>query len=133
MKLYRIKKSNIDRNGRGLYATKDIKEGVTENDIAALISYKFNETLIISPYHYPQPPLHIYTYIDFRRKVKKPQVGTTPVIKYKKTTIAVILQKKHVPMNFETEMFQTTHTARVHSNFLFCLLSIIITMANKKQ
>ena len=27
MKLYRIKKSNIDRNGRGLYATKDIKEG----------------------------------------------------------------------------------------------------------
>ena len=27
MKLYRIKKSNIDRKGRGLYATKDIKEG----------------------------------------------------------------------------------------------------------
>ena len=27
MKLYRIKKSNIDRNGRGLYATQDIKEG----------------------------------------------------------------------------------------------------------
>ena len=27
MKLYRIKKSNIDRNGRGLYAIKDIKEG----------------------------------------------------------------------------------------------------------
>jgi len=27
MKLYRIKISNIDRNGRGLYATKDIKEG----------------------------------------------------------------------------------------------------------
>ena len=25
MKLYRVKKSNIDRNGRGLYATKDIK------------------------------------------------------------------------------------------------------------
>ena len=27
MKLYRIKKSNIDKKGRGLYATKDIKEG----------------------------------------------------------------------------------------------------------
>ncbi len=27
MKLYRIKKSNIDKNGRGLYAAKDIKEG----------------------------------------------------------------------------------------------------------
>jgi SET domain-containing protein len=27
MKLYGIKKSNIDRKGRGLYATKDIKEG----------------------------------------------------------------------------------------------------------
>ena len=27
MKLYKIKKSNIDRNGRGLYATKDIKPG----------------------------------------------------------------------------------------------------------
>ena len=27
MKLCRIRKSNIDRNGRGLYAIKDIKEG----------------------------------------------------------------------------------------------------------
>ena len=27
MKLYRIKKSNIDKKGRGLYATQDIKEG----------------------------------------------------------------------------------------------------------
>ena len=27
MKLYKIKKSNIDRNGRGLYATKNIKIG----------------------------------------------------------------------------------------------------------
>ena len=27
MKLYRIKKSNIDRKGRGLYAAKDIKAG----------------------------------------------------------------------------------------------------------
>ena len=27
MRLYRIKKSNIDKNGKGLYATKNIKEG----------------------------------------------------------------------------------------------------------
>ena len=27
MKLYRVKKSNIDKNGHGLYAAKDIKEG----------------------------------------------------------------------------------------------------------
>ena len=27
MKLYKIKKSKIDNNGRGLYAKKDIKEG----------------------------------------------------------------------------------------------------------
>ena len=27
MKLYRIKKSNIDKNGKGLYASKNIKEG----------------------------------------------------------------------------------------------------------
>jgi SET domain-containing protein len=27
MKLYRIKKSKIDNKGRGLYATKNIKEG----------------------------------------------------------------------------------------------------------
>ena len=27
MKLYKIKKSNIDKKGKGLYATRDIKEG----------------------------------------------------------------------------------------------------------
>ena len=27
MKLYKIQKSGIDKKGRGLYATKDIKEG----------------------------------------------------------------------------------------------------------
>ena len=27
MKLYKIKKSKIDNKGRGLYATRDIKEG----------------------------------------------------------------------------------------------------------
>ena len=34
MKLYRIKKSNIDNKGRGLYADKDIKEGTK------IINYK---------------------------------------------------------------------------------------------
>jgi len=34
MKLYRIKKSNIDKKGRGLYATRDIKEGTR------IINYK---------------------------------------------------------------------------------------------
>ena len=31
MKLYRIKKSAIDKKGRGLYATCDIKEGTKNN------------------------------------------------------------------------------------------------------
>ena len=34
MKLYRIKKSNIDNKGRGLYAARDIKEGTK------IINYK---------------------------------------------------------------------------------------------
>ena len=48
MKLYRIKKSNIDRKGRGLYAAKDIKIGtriieyvgniITKNKLKTLIS-----------------------------------------------------------------------------------------------
>ena len=41
MKLYRIKKSNIDRNGKGLYATKDIKEGTKIIDyVGKIISKK---------------------------------------------------------------------------------------------
>ena len=41
MKLYRIKKSNIDRKGRGLYATRDIKEGTKIiNYIGKLITKK---------------------------------------------------------------------------------------------
>ena len=40
MKLYRIKKSNIDRNGRGLYATKDIKEGTKIIDYVGKIITK---------------------------------------------------------------------------------------------
>ena len=40
MKLYRIKKSNIDRNGRGLYATKDIKVGTRIIDYVGKIITK---------------------------------------------------------------------------------------------
>ena len=40
MKLYRIKKSNIDRKGRGLYATKDIKEGTRIIDYVGKIITK---------------------------------------------------------------------------------------------
>ena len=44
MKLYRIKKSNIDRKGRGLYATKDIKEGTRIiNYVGKIITKKQTE------------------------------------------------------------------------------------------
>ena len=42
MKLYRIKKSNIDKNGRGLYAAKDIKEGTKIIDYVGKIITKKN-------------------------------------------------------------------------------------------
>jgi len=40
MMLYRIKKSNIDRNGKGLYATKDIEEGTKIIDYVGKIITK---------------------------------------------------------------------------------------------
>jgi SET domain-containing protein len=44
MRLYQIKKSNIDRRGRGLYATKDIKEGTRIiNYIGKIITKKQTE------------------------------------------------------------------------------------------
>ena len=44
MKLYRIKKSNIDKKGRGLYATRDIKEGTKIiNYVGKLITKKQTE------------------------------------------------------------------------------------------
>ena len=44
MKLYGIKKSNIDRKGRGLYATKDIKEGTRIIDyVGKIITIKQTE------------------------------------------------------------------------------------------
>ena len=47
MKLYKIKKSKIDKKGKGLYATKDIKEGTKIIDyIGKLITKKQTENLI---------------------------------------------------------------------------------------
>ena len=44
MKLYRIKKSNIDKNGRGLYAARDIKEGTQIIDyVGKIITKKQSE------------------------------------------------------------------------------------------
>jgi len=44
MKLYKIKKSDIDKKGRGLYATQDIKEGTRIIDyIGKIISKKQTE------------------------------------------------------------------------------------------
>ena len=40
MKLYSVKKSNIDKNGRGLYATKDIKAGTRIIDYVGKIITK---------------------------------------------------------------------------------------------
>ena len=40
MKLYRVKKSNIDRNGQGLYSIKDIKEGTIIIDYVGKIITK---------------------------------------------------------------------------------------------
>ena len=44
MKLYKITKSNIDKKGRGLYATKDIKEGTRIIDyVGKIITKKHTE------------------------------------------------------------------------------------------
>ena len=43
MKLYRIKKSNIDRKGKGLYATKNVKAGTRIIDyVGNIITKKKN-------------------------------------------------------------------------------------------
>ena len=45
MKLYRIKKSNIDKKGKGLYATKDIKKGTRIIDyIGNIITRRESDT-----------------------------------------------------------------------------------------
>ena len=40
MKLYKVRKSNIDRNGQGLYSTKDIKKGTRIIDYVGKIITK---------------------------------------------------------------------------------------------
>ena len=59
MKPYRIKKSNIDKNGRGLYATKDIKEGTKIIDyIGKLITKKQTEE---SDKYDNSKPIYLFT------------------------------------------------------------------------
>ena len=60
MKLYRIKKSNIDKKGKGLYATKNIKEGTKIIDyVGKLITKK--QTQDSDKYDNNKP---IYLFID---------------------------------------------------------------------
>ena len=59
MKLYKIKKSEIDNKGKGLYATRDIKEGTKIIDyIGKLITKNKHKipisTIIVNQYIYSQ-------------------------------------------------------------------------------
>ena len=57
MKPYRIKKSDIDKKGRGLYATKDIKEGTKIIDyIGKLITKKQTEAVSYTHLTLPTTP-----------------------------------------------------------------------------
>ena len=59
MRLYRIKKSDIDKKGRGLYATKDIKEGTKIIDyIGKLITKKQTEE---SDKYDNSKPIYLFT------------------------------------------------------------------------
>ena len=59
MKLYRIKKSDIDKKGRGLYATTDIKEGTRIIDyIGKLITKKQTEE---SDKYDNSKPIYLFT------------------------------------------------------------------------
>ena len=59
MKLYRIKKSNIDNKGRGLYATKNIKEGTKIIDyIGKIITNKQVEQ---SDKYDNKKPIYLFT------------------------------------------------------------------------
>ena len=59
MKLYKIKKSSIDKKGRGLYATKDIKEGTKIiNYIGKLITKKQTEK---SNKYDNKKPIYLFT------------------------------------------------------------------------
>ena len=59
MKLYKIKRSSIDKKGRGLYATKDIKEGTKIiNYIGKLITKKQTEK---SDKYDNKKPIYLFT------------------------------------------------------------------------
>ena len=59
MKLYKIKKSDIDKRGRGLYATKDIKEGTKIIDyVGKLITKKQTEE---SDKYDNSKPIYLFT------------------------------------------------------------------------
>src|SRR6056300_1556680 len=59
MKLYKIKKSDIDKKGRGLYATKDIKEGTKIIDyVGKLITKKQTED---SDKYDNSKPIYLFT------------------------------------------------------------------------
>ena len=48
MKLYKIKKSGIDNKGRGLYATRDIKEGTKIIDYVGKLITKNKHKILIN-------------------------------------------------------------------------------------
>jgi hypothetical protein len=59
MKLYKIKKSDIDKKGQGLYATKDIKEGTKIIDyVGKLITKKQTEE---SDKYDNSKPIYLFT------------------------------------------------------------------------
>ena len=59
MKLYKIKKSDIDKRGRGLYATRDIKEGTKIIDyVGKLITKKQTEE---SDKYDNSKPIYLFT------------------------------------------------------------------------
>jgi SET domain-containing protein len=59
MKLYRIKKSDIDKKGRGLYATRDIKKGTKIIDyVGKLITKKQTEE---SDKYDNSKPIYLFT------------------------------------------------------------------------
>ena len=59
MKLYQIKKSKIDNKGRGLYATKDIKEGTKIIDYVGRIIT--NEEVEQSDKYDNKKPIYLFT------------------------------------------------------------------------
>ena len=74
MKLYRIKKSNIDKKGRGLYAAKDIKEGTRikdadYNQYLSVISYMKKTTHDINDAIFEAYMIMLVISTDFKRYI----------------------------------------------------------------